>query len=296
MDLKQLKNVTSSPLETEKFLRGKNCLRKTPPNCPVCSRSMTLVKYERSRIWRCPSHKSEKVSIRAGSYWEKSKLELDKLVEILYFWSLETPIGKLVELSGVSKKTAIQWYQYFRDVCSQWLLKNHVQIGGPGVQVEIDESVVAKRKYNRGHLVKERWVFDGYCPTSGKGFLELVPDRSAPTLLPLVEKYIAPGSVVVSDKWRSYLGISKLEVDPPYTHLDVDHSKNFVDPITGACTNRVEAYWKNCKRRMKYMCGVQGSMLESHLDEFLWREIHGSSSSEAMEKILFQISEWYPTP
>jgi hypothetical protein len=138
-------------------------------------------------------------------------------------------------------------------------------IGGPGVKVEIDESVIARRKYHRGHMVKERWVFEGYCPTSGRGFLELVPDRSAPTLLPLVEKYIAPGSIVVSDGWRSYMRIQNLPVNPPYQHIDVDHSRHFVDPVTGACTNHVECFWKNVKRRLKYMCGVHSSMIESHL-------------------------------
>ena len=43
----------------------------------------------------------------------------------------------------VEKNTAVQAYQYFRDICS-WRLLNHdapLMLGGPGVVVNIDESL-----------------------------------------------------------------------------------------------------------------------------------------------------------
>ncbi len=84
-------------------------------------------------------------------------------------------------------------------------------------------------------------------PTSGGVFLELVPDRSASTLLLLVRKYVLPGSTIITDKWKSYCGISKMEVELRYLHQEVDHSKNFIDPKTGVSTNRIEAMWNSCK-------------------------------------------------
>jgi transposase-like protein len=58
----------------------------------------------------------------------------------------------------------------------------------------------------RGRMIKERWVFGGYCQETKTGFLQLVPNRSAATLLPLVEQNIAPGSIILSDEWRAYNG------------------------------------------------------------------------------------------
>ena len=128
-------------------------------------------------------------------------------------------------------------------------------------------------------------------------FLQMVPDRSAATLLPLVEQHIAPGSKMVSDKWPSYRGILGLQVEPKFKHTSVDHSKHFVHPETGACTNRVEAMWASCKHKFKWMCGVHESMLPGYLDEFLWRQTNGKKSGkDTFLNILKHIAEWYPTP
>ncbi|RUS88033.1 hypothetical protein EGW08_004199 [Elysia chlorotica] len=64
-----------------------------------------------------------------------------------------------------------------------------------GVTVEIDESLVARRKNEVGRVVQQRWVFGGICRETGRGFLVLVPNKEADTLLPLVRDHIAPGSI-----------------------------------------------------------------------------------------------------
>ena len=40
-------------------------------------------------------------------------------------------------------------------------MRHPVLIGGPGHTVEIDESLLVRRKYNVGHQVGEQWVFGG---------------------------------------------------------------------------------------------------------------------------------------
>ena len=49
-------------------------------------------------------------------------------------------------------------------------------------------------------------------------------------------------SLLIRDMWAAYNGIQQA-LPPnqvPYQHLVVNHSQNFVDPVTQACTNHVE--------------------------------------------------------
>ena len=107
-----------------------------------------------------------------------------------------------------------------------------------------DESLLVRRKYNVGHQVGEQWVFGGYDVADKVGFIVPVDRRDAATLLPIIQQHIAPGTTVVSDLWAAYNTLGT----QGYQHLTVNHTYNFVDPITGACTSPL----KVCgKRRSK---------------------------------------------
>ncbi|CAB9519936.1 pore calcium channel protein 1 [Seminavis robusta] len=122
------------------------------------------------------------------------------------------------------------------------------QIGGIGVEVEIDESKFGKRKYHRGHRVDGVWVFGGVERTpERKCFLVAVEDRKKPTLEALIKEFILPGSIIISDKFPSYEDLEGTE-DFWYQHEVVNHSENYKDPITGACTNTIEGTWNGVKK------------------------------------------------
>lgn len=54
------------------------------------------------------------------------------------------------EESKLSSSTIADWFSYFRCVCSDHYLRNSTPIGGPGTIIEIDETCLSRRKYNRG--------------------------------------------------------------------------------------------------------------------------------------------------
>jgi hypothetical protein len=58
--------------------------------------------------------------------------------------------------------------------------------------------------------------------------------------------YIKPDSTIISDCWAAYNNIKDLTTSEGfqmYDHYTVNHLTNFVDPVTGACTNGIEGLW-----------------------------------------------------
>ena len=123
--------------------------------------SVTYCHGRHTRHSKCPSHKTFKISLRKGSFLENHKVSSRDFVLLLYLWSHEVSVTTASELVGVCDQTSVQWYSYFRDICSHHLLAYPIQIGGPDVIVQIDESVMTRRKYNQGRFIPERWVFGG---------------------------------------------------------------------------------------------------------------------------------------
>ena len=100
--------------------------------------------------WRCPDCKTMK-SIRHNSFFTKSRLTLQKWLLMMQMWSRERPVGDAAGEAEISERTAIDIYQWFREVCSTKLLNearlnpNSVKLGGPGIIVQIDESMFSHK-------------------------------------------------------------------------------------------------------------------------------------------------------
>ena len=167
----------------------------------------------------------------------------------------------------VEKNTAVQAYQYFRDICS-WRLLNHdapLILGGPGVVVHIDESlfrhkpkvwytcmtsvvsvivnifIMMSSRTIVGVHPRQVWVF-GLCdtsPTPACGVMRIVPDRSAATLLPKIQQHVRSGTIVHSDEWAADNHVQHLP--SVGQHRVVNHSLHFVDPATSVHTKHAES-------------------------------------------------------
>ena len=240
------------------WLQSKGLLPRNK-TCQACNHPMTM--QARSDItdkfrWRCPDSTCKKsVSLRSGTFFDQSRLQLRQWIVLMYWWARQYPVSDEAE---VDEKTAIQIYQYCRDICS-WRLLNHdspLMLGGPGVVVQIDESLFRhKPKHHRGRATRnEVWVF-GMCDTSSSpalGIMCIVPDRTAQTLLPIICRHLRSGSIVYSDQWAAYNNVQQLQ--PVTQHESVNHSlhlSDFVDPVTGVHTQNVESYWNRVKGKFK---------------------------------------------
>ena len=140
-----------------------------------------------------------------------------------------------------------------------------------GSMVQIDESLFTKRKYERGRKVPQKWVF-GACESQPEGrcYFTIVPKRDQKTLEHCIGQWVKQGSIIVSDEWMAYRHLT----EHGYFHFTVNHSENFVNPITRFRTQRIESMWasvKNWKRKHGYK---DRNYLQDYLLEFCYRYNH----------------------
>ena len=60
-------------------------------------------------------------------------------------------VDQIFQETGITKVTIVDRFNFIRDVCTQFLVDDPIQIGGVGSIVEIDKSKFGRRKYNSGH-------------------------------------------------------------------------------------------------------------------------------------------------
>lgn len=150
---------------------------------------------------------------------------------------------------------------------NQWLINKQTQIGGNGIIVEIDEAKFGRRKYNRGRLITGQWLFGGIERRSKKIFVLPIPSRKTEVLLPLIKKYVLPGSIIYSDCWKAYHQIDK----KIYQHGVVNHSINFVDPDTGVHTQNIERLWRDIRGTVPRY-GRRENHFDHYLAEFVFKK------------------------
>ena len=110
---------------------------------------------------------------------------------------------------GLAESTGVDWDSFCCEVCKISLLENSEILGGEGKMVQIDESKFGKRTYHRGHHAEGQWVFGGIEQDSRKCFLMVIEKQDEGTLLPIIQKWTAPGTIIVSDFWKAYCNLEK---------------------------------------------------------------------------------------
>jgi len=279
MNIFQIHDICKDKLGVIEYLQQQNVLHAMV-QCAPCEQTCTLIK-ESSKLsgylWRCKKCK-RKQSVLKDSFLESAGISPAKFVYIVFYWATRIPLQATMKHIDISARTGVDYYRFLRDICSWKLLTTTIQLGGPGKEVQIDVSVQVNAVFRRDRNV-EMWVFGAYDVGEKVGYVTYVSNRDAATLLPIIQKVVVPGSVVLSDDWAAYRDISNMPGN--YQHRIVNRGQ----------TNNAETYCRlanaSFKRRSK-------DMVPGHLNEFMWRERFGSTFDLAYLNILRHISERYP--
>ena len=123
-------------------------------SCPMCAREMSLTRcQDRSDgfKWECRNqvnskkHRAE-VSIRKGSWFDSSKMTLEEILKLSYWWCQDLDHMQVKHELGLAENTGVDWDSFCRKVCKITLLGNCEKLGRNGKVVQIDESKISQKE------------------------------------------------------------------------------------------------------------------------------------------------------
>lgn len=260
------------------FLRRYGILKQLL-RCNSCGTQMNECKYNRSidgiaficYTNQCRQYKKY-ISIRTNSWLEDFNVSLKKCVTIIWKWYCDVTQKEILQEVNVSESFMIKFMKKLRKSCKEYFEAKPVCLGGNNIVCQIDESLFRhKPKNHRGRATaQEKWVF-GIADTSftpSKVYLELVQNRSANSLIPIINRICRTGSIIISDQWRAYTSLS---ANNKFEYYSVNHNLYFVDPETLAHTQNIESYWAVAKLKFKKQKGVYGNLIQEYLYELMFK-------------------------
>jgi transposase len=149
------------------------------------------------------------------------KLSCRNWLWIIKLFELELSTRKISNQLGISYPTVLKATHVLRKAILFHYRRDDELLKGI---VEMDESYLGgKRKGNRGRGAAGKVPVFGILERDGIVKVEVVNDVSSKTLLGLTVKTVRRGSIVYTDKFRSYDALMCCG----YKHLKVDHGKRF---------------------------------------------------------------------
>jgi len=109
---------------------------------------------------------------------------------------------------------------------------------------------------------------DGNQIRGGKVKVEVVGDVKGDTLLELAIKKVKRGSLIYTDRFRSYNGL----VSYGFKHRRIDHGKKFANGKV--YINGIEGFWSFAKERLMKYHGVDPMKFPLYLKELEFRYNH----------------------
>uniref|UniRef100_A0A0G4F6Q3 ISXO2-like transposase domain-containing protein n=1 Tax=Chromera velia CCMP2878 TaxID=1169474 RepID=A0A0G4F6Q3_9ALVE len=189
-----------------------------------------------------------------------------------------------------NSETTANWKKNFREAVAQMTVEKGwmrpgLRIGGlhtdgTRIKVYIDESLAGHVKFHRGKPTDGVWIVGAVEETKERKFFFIaVEDRSAKTLEAIIEAHIDKDSHLISDCWTRYNNVK--EKGLVAEHDRVNHSEEFKDEVTGACTNHIKGTWTSMKRWIPKVRWRMGAIFDDLL-KYMWRREHHTRIWDAL--------------
>ena len=278
MELIRLSRLMQSEARAEAYLREVGLL-KTFTECPYCAasgpRRIRRLKY---KCYRC----RREWSARKGSFLESFRIPYRTFLLALKLFELEAPVRQAAKELGLAYNTTHRLFTEIRRHIYRFTSQDDLLKG----EVEADESYFGgRRKGKRGRGAANKIPVFGILERSGKVKVEIVPDVTAETLTQLMIKKVKRGSLIYTDRFRSYHGL----VAHGFKHERIDHGMRFANGKV--YINGIEGFWSYAKGKLLKYRGMSSFLFPYYLKELEFRYNHRYEN--LFQKILEVLSGGY---
>jgi transposase len=238
--------------------------------CTACASARVYALAEGR--WRCAICRHT-FGLRTGTWAGRSRVSDTTWLWLVKLFELELTARQAAVQTGVSYPTALKAFTLLRRAilaeAEPELLKR---------EVEADESYFGPRRSSRhrgegtGRGSPAKIPVFGILERHGHVQVTVVPDCSAESLLTQTLKTVKRGTLVYTDRWRSYDTLTFCG----YRHLRVDHAKQFSRPSSRGKVhiNGLEGFWSYAKAKFIKHHGVSPARFPLYLYEWQYRYNH----------------------
>lgn len=210
----------------------------------------------------------------------RCKLSRKLQSRLIEFFVLEVTARSAASVLGLQPNTAALYYRKLRQLIADQLARvEHEVFDG---SVELDESYFGGvRKGKRGRGATGKVVVFGLLKRGGKVYAKVVDNARTAALMPVIQRKIAPDSVVYTDSFGSY---DALDVSQ-FHHVRINHSREFARGRNHI--NGIENFWNQAKRILRKYNGVPRQSFPLFLKECEFRFNYGTHRQQ-----LKTLKEW----
>lgn len=271
MDLDAYYKLISSESGAKKYL-SKKCLKNRHRFCPRCNnRKLYKLATGKRRCTKC------KYTFHdfSGRWINHGRLSCIQWLSLIKLFELELSVRKIAEQMNLSYNTTYNAVETIR-----YSILAHAEDASDlfSGEIELDESYFGgRRKGNRGRGAAGKVPVFGILERQGKVRVTVVPDVTSNTLMSLTVKMVRRGSIVYTDKFRSYDSLMFCG----YRHLKVDHNRRFASGKV--YINGLEGFWSWAKERIIKHHGISKEKFPLYLKELEVR--YNNRHMDIFEKI-----------
>jgi transposase-like protein len=301
MSKKQLKCVSSfkTLVEVAEYFRDeKTCIEHLKkwrwngnPTCPHCKHEK-VYEFSDGKRYKCAGCRKQ-FTATVGTIFHSKKISLFKWYLAIFLNSAHKKgISSLQLATHIGVTPCNAWYMLTKlrgtykqstDKIRGVVMCDESFIGGKNKNRHLDKKV----KNSQGRSFKDKTPVLGLMHPDGYVRTIVMRDTSKKSVQTQIYKHVEEGTVVVSDEWKAYKGLST-----DYVHEVVDHNRRQYVNDSGFTTNPMEGFWASLKRTY---IGTYHNMSRKHLqkyvDEVTFRyNTRDLNSGERMEMIMQSIN------